>query len=432
MRDLLFRASLIFLALYTMVPWILTRILGLGVFRRGEGQRRIALTFDDGPDPAYTPQLLDLLRRHGVTATFFVLGRKAEKHPELIRRIHGEGHQLGIHNYTHLSNWLMTPWTVRRKQVNRSADIVEAITGVRPTCYRPPWGIINLCDFRLRKDYTIVLWSLMAHDWRRSVGANRLKEFLLRKAKDGSVVLLHDSGETFGADRDAPAAMLKALDAVIDELKRRGFEFVRVDAMLPAGRRQSEPYNPGIAKRLLIRVWMVWEWCFLKLFHIEPVDTDNPLLKLRVREYSGRSPIVLSDGEEIRKGDRIVELHLDNGTLYKMGASALTSVHLAIQLIRRMEQLLPQVGKLLQTNPLYRDVKGLYGISIIHRGTRQLGFTVIDLPDGVFALATKLYLRLLLYIVHPKGKDRLKTNAEKLVPKIIAISKKELMNRYAA
>ncbi|WJH35220.1 polysaccharide deacetylase family protein [Paenibacillus sp. CC-CFT747] len=81
----------------------------MGVIRQG-GKGQIALTFDDGPDPVYTPRLLDLLKERGIRATFFVLGSKAEKHPDLIRRMHEEGHQIGIHNYTHLSNWLMTPW----------------------------------------------------------------------------------------------------------------------------------------------------------------------------------------------------------------------------------------------------------------------------------------------------------------------------------
>jgi len=431
MKEKLLWGSLIFLALYMALPWILTRIMGLGVFRRGRGRGQFALTFDDGPDPVYTPKLLDLLAAHGVKATFFVLGSKAEKHPELVRRIYEEGHQIGIHNYIHLSNWLMTPWTVRRKQVERSADIVERITGERPVYYRPPWGILNLFDFLLKDQYEIILWSLMPRDWRAHRGASRLKEKILREASDGSVVLLHDSGETFGADRNAPEQMLLALQEAIPELLERGFRHVRVDAMHPIGRRTGI-HSLTLPKRMLVAVWMLWERCFLWLFNVEPVDETNPLLKLRVREYQGSQPITLSDGEEIRKGDRVLELHLDNDTLFQMGADARTSLHLAIQLVRGMEQLLPQVIRAIQNNPDYTDVKGLYGISLIHRGTRQLGFTVVDLPKGVFTSLTQIYLRILMSIIHPQGKERLKTNSEKLVPKIIAMSKKELINRYAA
>jgi len=431
MKEKLLWGSLIFLAFYMVLPWIMTRMMGWGIFRRGRFTDQLALTFDDGPDPVYTPKLLDLLAKHGVKATFFVLGSKAEKHPDLVRRIHEEGHQIGIHNYTHLSNWLMTPWAVRRKQVDRSADIVESITGVRPVYYRPPWGIINIFDYLLKDQYEIILWSIMPRDWRASRGAARLKEQIMREASSGSVVLLHDSGETFGADYDAPEQMLQALEEAIPELKARGFEHVRVDAMHPVGRRTGIR-SLTIPKRMLVSAWMLWERCFLWLFNVEPVDEANPLLKLRVREYQGNQTITLSDGEEIRKGDRVLELHLDNDTLFQMGADARTSLHLAIQLVRGMEQLLPQVIRVIQSNPEYKDIKGLYGISLIHRGTGRLGFTVIDLPKGIFTYVTQVYLRILMSVIHPSGKDRLKTNTEKLVPKIIAMSKKELLNRYAA
>lgn len=431
MKEKLLWGSLIFLGFYMMLPWIITRIMGIGIFRRGRVRKQVAFTFDDGPDPKYTPLMLDLLARHNVKATFFVLGSKAEKYPELVRRIHEAGHQIGIHNYTHLSNWLMTPWTVKRKQVDRSANIVQSITGIRPVCYRPPWGIINLFDFFLKKRYQIILWSVMPRDWRSSIGAERMKGKILRRVKDGSVILLHDSGETFGADRDAPEQTMLALEQVIPELRERGYMFSRIDEIHPA-LIHTGVEALGISKRLLVFVWMLWEKCFLWLFHVEAVDDNNPLLKFRVTEYHRDQTLILSDGEEIRKGDQVLELHLDNNTLFRLGAEARTSVHLAIQLIHGIEQLLPQVIKMIHTKPQYRDVKGLYGISIIHRGTKQLGFTVVDLPEGFFTYVTQLYLRLLMYAVHPHGRERLKTKTERLVPKIIAMSRKELMNRYVA
>jgi len=235
-------------AIYTLLPWVVTRILGIGVFRKGGELREIALTFDDGPNPEYTPQLLDLLRRHRVKATFFVLGAKAARYPELIRRIHHEGHQIGLHNYEHKSNWLMMPWTVLR-QVRSSAAQIEAITGEQPTFYRPPWGIFNLFDLvLLKKEYTFVLWSVLAHDWRSRVGRNRLKSILQERITDGSVVLLHDCGETAGADIDAPLHMLRVLDSVLPELAARGFRCVRVDEM--SGRAHSHADHDG---RLTIR-----------------------------------------------------------------------------------------------------------------------------------------------------------------------------------
>ena len=422
MKEKLIWGILIFVAIYMLVPWILTRMLSVGVIRRG-GKGQLALTFDDGPDPKYTPKLLDLLKENGIRATFFVLGSKAEQHPELIRRMHEEGHLIGIHNYTHFSNWVMTPWRVKRRHVDRSAAIVEGITGVRPIYYRPPWGIINLFDYGLRKDYKIVIWSLMPHDWNNSVGTELLKRRLLDEVQDGSVVLLHDSGETLGADDDAPTYMLEALTDVIGQYKALGYSFVRVDGLTPA---------PSAARRMLVKLWMGWERAFIRLFHVKPVDPDNTFLQIRLREYTDSTPITLEDGEVFAKGDQILELHLNNDTLLELGRTSRNSTHLAIQMIKRMRALLPQITHLIEHDPDYRNVKGLYGITLINRGPQQLGFTVLDLPKGPFTLITKLYLKLLMYVVHPKGKERLKTKAELLVPKIIAISVKELEHRYAA
>ncbi|NRG00132.1 polysaccharide deacetylase family protein [Paenibacillus dendritiformis] len=223
---------LVLIVFYMGLPFIITRICGIGVLRKGKPAARIALTFDDGPDPRYTPQLLDLLQEHGAKATFFVLGSKAEQYPDLTRRIYLEGHQLGIHNYSHLPNWLMSPWQVRERHVERTADIVERLVGERPVCYRPPWGMMNGGDwFLLRKTYRIVLWSVMGWDWMRGTDAGRLTRRLLRNIKPGSIVLLHDSGDTAGADEDAPRQMLKSLREVLAKLRLQGYRCVRVDEL---------------------------------------------------------------------------------------------------------------------------------------------------------------------------------------------------------
>ena len=104
-----------FLTLYAFLPGLVSRLFGFRVFKKGITNREIALTFDDGPDPFYTPLLLDLLARHGARATFFVVGSHAERHPELLQRMRDEGHIIGIHNYVHKTNWLMRPGRLRSK-----------------------------------------------------------------------------------------------------------------------------------------------------------------------------------------------------------------------------------------------------------------------------------------------------------------------------
>ncbi|HEY2494395.1 MAG TPA: polysaccharide deacetylase family protein [Paenibacillus sp.] len=233
MIHMLIILSIYVMILYMIVPFIVTRICGWGVFSKGKVAKGVAFTFDDGPDPRYTPELLDLLQEYGVKATFFVLGSKAEQHPELIQRMYREGHQIGIHNYIHTSNWFLSPWKNRREQVERTAVIVERITGEWPLFYRPPWGLLNIGDlFLMRKPYRIVLWSVMVGDWKPSVNPEHLKRTLLKKIKQGSIIVLHDSGDTLGADEEAPRHMITGLKEVLEEIQMKGLECLRTDELL--------------------------------------------------------------------------------------------------------------------------------------------------------------------------------------------------------
>ncbi|MDP4164060.1 MAG: polysaccharide deacetylase family protein [Bacillota bacterium] len=215
---------------YTVVPYIFSFGLGLGVYRKNKESKKLAFTFDDGPHEIYTPMLLDLLNDNNIKATFFVLGSKAEQFPEIIQRMHAEGHLIGMHNYVHRSNWMMTPRKVLW-ELNRSAAIVEGITGVRPVYYRPPWGLLNILDYFILKKFNVVLWSLMVNDWRSVGGSERVKKELLKKINQGDIILLHDSGETIGADEDAPYNTIEALKDVFKEVRQRGFSSVRIDEM---------------------------------------------------------------------------------------------------------------------------------------------------------------------------------------------------------
>jgi peptidoglycan-N-acetylglucosamine deacetylase len=405
---------------YTIIPSIVSFGFGLGVVRRGQTGRQVAFTFDDGPDPRYTPKLLDLLKKHSVKATFFVLGHKAEENPELILRIYQEGHLIGIHNYVHRSNWLMTPWTLRR-QLKCSASFIEKITGERPVYYRPPWGLLNLFDFSLRKHFRIVLWSLMAWDWRSQGGSEKVRRHILRKLKAGAVVLLHDSGDTVGANQDAPSHTIQALESVFREIHSQGYSCVRLDGM---------PLKQSRKKQFLVYLWMKWEALIHTLFAIKPLDQKDSFFYVRVRKYYGKT-LHLSDGKRIEKGDKVVELHFNNEFLAQMVSTCSTPIQLAVQMVRLTEQFLPQLLAFILQHPEGGSIKGLYGISVIYRGSRQLGFTVQDVPNRLFARICQFYLRLLLFIVHPQGRRRLQKNGNLLTPKIISISKDELIRRYS-
>ncbi|WP_051525099.1 polysaccharide deacetylase family protein [Exiguobacterium artemiae] len=227
MRTMMTRFCLVILFFYGVLPYLLSRGFGWKVIKKSTHLSEVALTFDDGPNPLYTPMLLDILKKYNVKATFFVLGYKAQLYPDIIKKIHDEGHQIGIHNEAHLPNWSMRPKTVQ-KGVERTSQLIYSLIGERATVYRPPWGMLNAYDLLKKTPYTIVLWSLMAEDWRIAGGIPKIVSHLL-KSKGGDIILLHDCGKTFGAQEMAPMNTIQALDIVLPELQDRGLQFVKLD-----------------------------------------------------------------------------------------------------------------------------------------------------------------------------------------------------------
>ncbi|TYA12697.1 polysaccharide deacetylase family protein [Paenibacillus faecis] len=433
-------------SLYAFIPGLITRLFGFRVFRRGLSDSRFALTFDDGPDPVYTPQLLDLLKRYDAKATFFVVGSNAEKNVDLIKRMHEEGHLIGIHNYIHKTNWLMRPATVKR-HIQKTSGIIQAVTGVKSIYYRPPWGIVNLFDFAKRGDTQIVLWSAMFSDWRVRIGADKLTQRMMKKLRGGEVFLLHDCGSTLGANRGAPGEMLIALERVLMEADRKGLKSVRIDDLIhitetaklekkggpapvdgdKAARSGAKPASRS--KKIVVSLWLLWEKVFHQLFHLQSTNEENPLLHFRIRPYHGE-PVEMNGGVKLKSGDRIMELHFDNKRLYEFGSRSKSPVQLAIKMVRGMEKELPKLADHIANHPDLHDVKALYGVSMINKGPEQFGFTVTDLPKGWFASSSRLYLKFLLRVIHPEGGARLKQSAEHLVPKLIVMPIDHLVSHY--
>ena len=208
------------------------RMTGAGITKK-LGRRGIALTFDDGPHPLYTASLLDLLEESGVRATFFVVGEKAEAYPWLVRRMHEDGHEVGIHHYKHVSNWRLAPHRLR-EELEATDRVIRMSAGVRPLLYRPPWGRLSPFTLAVAKDYETVIWSHILGDWKIQ-NCFDLSERLETIPADGSIVVLHDDGSNPGADEAAPAFMIGELEKYLDSALRKGTPFVTVSGRDPDG-----------------------------------------------------------------------------------------------------------------------------------------------------------------------------------------------------
>ncbi|MCL6548667.1 MAG: polysaccharide deacetylase family protein, partial [Alicyclobacillus sp.] len=209
--------------LYAGVPNLLIRVLRLGALWRGPRdprQKVVALTFDDGPDAKYTPRVLDALREGGVRATFFVIAEKAERQPDIVRRMLAEGHDVQVHGYRHWMVPLLPPG-LAVQQVARSAEVLGRLFGIRTRLYRPTWGLLNLATLLSRacRSHRLVIWSVMVGDW-RVTPAQVLLGRILKRMHPGAMIVLHDSDDTWGAEAGAPEGVIEMLPELIAALRR--------------------------------------------------------------------------------------------------------------------------------------------------------------------------------------------------------------------
>ena len=188
-------------------------------------RRVIALTFDDGPDIARTPALLDALAELHVPATFFVLGKRVDEHPELCARIAREGHEIGNHTYNHRYLPLASSSSVHAELVATDAAI-ERATGHIPTLARPPYGGRSPLNVRVfdRQGKRVVLWDINSFDW-KGAPANDVARRVLERARPGSIILMHDGGRPQDETIDA-------VRLLVPELRARGYDLVTVSRAL--------------------------------------------------------------------------------------------------------------------------------------------------------------------------------------------------------
>ena len=206
------------------------------VIRGPRGARGVALTFDDGPHPEWTPRVLRVLAKHRATATFFLVGRKAEAHPEVVRAILDGGHAIGLHSYRH--DWLFAMRGSRRVRddLERGMAVLEKLTGSRSVLFRPPIGHTNPTIARIADelDLVVVGWSIGGRDGWAGARAQDVAARVRRALRAGAIILLHDAPES--GDRE-PAA-LRALPAILEAIAAAGLDVVPLKPWLDLG--QSE------------------------------------------------------------------------------------------------------------------------------------------------------------------------------------------------
>ncbi|MCR1954295.1 polysaccharide deacetylase family protein [Clostridioides mangenotii] len=216
---------LLFLA-HSILPTYYNKLYNRNITKKTKGKKRIMLTFDDGPDPRYTNDLLDILKDNNVRATFFVVANNAKGNPDIINRMLEEGHEVALHSLEHKNAWLYS-YFYTKKDFLESLNIMKKL-GVDVKHYRPPWGHTNIFSaaFARKHNLKIILWSVMAEDWEKDATVEVIVERLKRRTRGNSIICLHDSGENSGGADGAPRRTIDALKIAIPELKASGFRFI--------------------------------------------------------------------------------------------------------------------------------------------------------------------------------------------------------------
>jgi peptidoglycan/xylan/chitin deacetylase (PgdA/CDA1 family) len=211
-----------------LIVYLILFILGVAVLKlnffvgatcRGDSTaKRVALTFDDGPDPATTPSLLEVLRRHQIKAVFFPIGTKTRDYPEMIKQIDQEGHILGNHSFRHVwwTNFLISGALDR--EIRMAQEAIEAAIGKVPAYFRPPMGLTNPHLMRALKKHglSVVGWDVRPFD--TTASAEKVLKRVLKKIRNGSIIALHDTGRI-------PAELARSIDELVTKIEERGYTF---------------------------------------------------------------------------------------------------------------------------------------------------------------------------------------------------------------
>lgn len=194
-------------------------------------KKLVALTFDDGPHPTFTPHILDILAKYDAKATFFVSGNKVERFPEVLKRTANEGHEIANHTYSHIYSGRITAEKLT-EELEKTDTIIEKLTGQKPTLYRPVGGLYNnnIINTAVKNGKRVVLWSWNQdpHDW-RNPPASDISAYIKKGLSPGDIILLHD---WHGSEYTTVSQTVKALEDVLSHFQQNGYKCVTVSEML--------------------------------------------------------------------------------------------------------------------------------------------------------------------------------------------------------
>jgi peptidoglycan/xylan/chitin deacetylase (PgdA/CDA1 family) len=197
--------------------------------RRPDIPEAVVLTFDDGPDPAATPGILDCLAEHHAPAAFFMIGRHALQHRALAREVVARGHEVGNHTFSHGNQWFLSPRQAA-EEIRAGAEAIEQATRQRPIAFRPPWGLFNVFSDVVARGVgePSVLWSVVSEGFLLPPTVEEMVGRIVRSVRGGDIIDLHDAG----GFADTPQRVLAALPDVIARLRDAGFRFVPLSTFL--------------------------------------------------------------------------------------------------------------------------------------------------------------------------------------------------------
>ena len=199
--------------MFVKIPKIIQLLYPSITWRKKTSSNEIWLTFDDGPDPIATPWILKILQEKEIKATFFLIGKNMQEFPLLVQQILNEGHSIGNHSYSHMNGWKNKTKNYIN-DINKCQDLMP-----KNLLFRPPYGKITCCQInKLKKIYNIILWDIMAYDFKKNITAYQIKKNILQNINKGSIVVLHNNQKSY-------KNLKPILSEVIDSIKDSGFKF---------------------------------------------------------------------------------------------------------------------------------------------------------------------------------------------------------------